>query len=122
MKIKNIDNFEAIGTTVLVKIVKEEKKDSSGLVMPDTVKETEPADYGYVVSVPKYKSSNGVAIPLEDHSEYMKKLVAMGLKKDDIVALKKFDYTKVFVEGSTEEYRIYNVDSIVGVIRGGKNE
>jgi len=92
-------NLKPLGDRVIVKVLEEEEKTSSGIVLPDQAKE-KPQE-GEVVAV-------GPGRVLDDG-----KRLEMDVKAGDKVAYSKYAGTEIKIAG--EDYLIMRQDDILGV-------
>ena len=92
-------NLKPLGDRVIVKVLEEEEKTSSGIVLPDQAKE-KPQE-GEVMAV-------GPGRVLDDG-----KRLEMDVKVGDKVAYSKYAGTEIKIKG--EEYLILRQDDILGV-------
>ena len=115
-KIKNINNLEAVGDNVLVKVIKNKKETNAGIALPDSADDKETVVFCKVVSVQDIDIEFREDIGLPDSMKY---LSMMGLEHGDTVVCKKFEYIIVNadIDGDDNEYRLYSANGIVGVIR-----
>ncbi|HOJ93314.1 MAG TPA: co-chaperone GroES [Dictyoglomaceae bacterium] len=91
-----------VGDRVVVKLIEQEEKTKSGIVLPDTAKEK--PQQGEVIAVGTGRIlDNGQKVPLE-------------IKEGDKVIFTKYAGTEVKVEG--EEYLILSERDILAVIEG----
>ncbi|HOP94641.1 MAG: co-chaperone GroES [Dictyoglomaceae bacterium] len=91
-----------VGDRVVVKVIEQEEKTKSGIVLPDTAKEK--PQQGEVIAVGTGRIlDNGQKVPLE-------------IKEGDKVIFTKYAGTEVKVEG--EEYLILSERDILAVIEG----
>ena len=88
---------------VVVKLVEQEDKTSSGIVLPDTAQER-PQKATVIAAGPGKYDDNG-------------KLMPMPVKKGDLVVFAKYSGTEVKVDG--EEYLVLRASDIIGVLRKG---
>jgi chaperonin GroES len=95
-------NFRPLHDRVVVRRIEEETKTAGGIIIPDTAKE-KPVQ-GEVVAVgPGVRDESG-------------KLVALDVKKGDLVLFGKWSGTEVKIDG--EELAIMKESDIFGVIEG----
>ncbi len=101
MSTKN--NIVPLGDRVLVKpISKDEKKSSSGIIIPETIDKEKP-EQGKVVAV-----GNG---RINDEG----KIIPMSVKKGDIVIFSKYGPDEIKVDG--EEYYVLSESNILAIIK-----
>ncbi|NLJ84807.1 MAG: co-chaperone GroES [Firmicutes bacterium] len=91
--------IKPLADRVVVKVVEQEEKTKSGIVLPDTAKE-KPQE-GEVVAVGTGRYENGTLIP-------------MNVKKGDRVLFAKYAGTEVKLDG--EEYLIMRESDVLGII------
>ena len=96
--------FRPLHDRVVVQAVESESKSAGGIIIPDTAKE-KPSQ-GKVISVgPGARDNDG-------------KLVALELKKGDVVLYGKYSGTEVKIDG--KEYSIMKESDIMGISKGKK--
>ena len=99
--------FEKIrptGDRVLIKRAAVEEKTKSGIIVPETVKETERAQEGTVVAVGSgRRDQNGTRVPME---------VQIG----DCVYFGKYSGTEAGKDAGGSDYLIIREDEVLGVI------
>jgi chaperonin GroES len=87
---------------VVVKVLEQEDKTSSGIVLPDTAKE-KPSKATVIAAGPG-KYDDGVLIP-------------MPVKEGDIVVFAKYAGTEVKLDG--EEYLVLRASDLIGILPEG---
>ncbi len=87
--------FKPLGQRVLVERVEEEKKTTSGIIIPDNVKE---------------KPLNGKVIAISDEVAEEKKI-----SEGDTVVFAKYTGTDIKIDG--KEYLVMNTDDILGILK-----
>jgi len=99
------NDIHPLGDRVLVKPFTEDeltgKKNSSGIIIPDTVSKEKSAQ-GKILAVGPGKFENG-------------KLVPMNLKEGDVVAFSRYGYDEIDQEG--EELYLIREENILAVIK-----
>ena len=88
---------------VVVKVMEQEDKTISGIVLPDTAKE-KPSKATVMAAGPGKYDDNG-------------KLLPMPVKVGDIVVFAKYSGTEVKLDG--EEYLVLRVGDLIGVLPEG---
>ncbi|NMB24084.1 MAG: co-chaperone GroES [Firmicutes bacterium] len=91
--------IKPLGDRVVVKVVEQEEKTKSGIVLPDTAKE-KPQE-GEVMAVGPGRYENGTLIP-------------MHVKQGDRVLFAKYAGTEVKLDG--EEYLIMRESDVLGIV------
>jgi chaperonin GroES len=90
-------NFRPLGDRVLIKLVKREEKTTSGIIIPDAVKEETPQT-GIVIAVGCGRTFEGKTTPL-------------AVKINDIVCINKYSGTD-----AGNSHRIIREDDILGIV------
>lgn len=90
-------NFRPLGDRVLIKLVKREEKTTSGIIIPDAVKEEAPQT-GVIVAVGTGRTFEGKTTPL-------------AVKVNDFVYIGKYSGTD-----AGDNHRIVREDDILGII------
>ncbi|NQV88237.1 MAG: co-chaperone GroES [Parcubacteria group bacterium] len=99
---ENKSKITPLGDRVLIKpFIKEDKKTSSGIIIPDTVDKEKP-EQGKVIAVGSGKYEDGKFIPVN-------------VKVGDTVVFSKYGYDEVKIE--EEEYYILKEDSLLAIIK-----
>jgi chaperonin GroES len=88
---------------VVVKVLEQEEKTSSGIVLPDTAKE-KPSKAKVVAVGPGRYDDNG-------------KLLPMPVNKGDIVVFAKYAGTELKLDG--EEYLVLRASDLIGILPEG---
>ena len=88
---------------VVVKVLEQEEKTSSGIVLPDTAKE-KPSKAKVIAAGPGKYDDNG-------------KLIPMPVKEGDIVVFAKYSGTEVKLDG--EEYLVLRATDLIGILPEG---
>jgi chaperonin GroES len=88
---------------VVVKVIEQEDKTSSGIVLPDTAKE-KPSKATVIAVGPGRYDDNG-------------KLMPMPVKKGDIVVFAKYSGTELKLDG--EEYLVMRASDLIGILPQG---
>ena len=88
---------------VVVKLLEQEQKTSSGIVLPDTAKE-KPTKATVIAAGPGKYDDKG-------------KLIPMPVKEGDIVVFAKYAGTEVKLDG--EEYLVLRASDLIGVLPEG---
>jgi chaperonin GroES len=97
-------NLVPLEDRVVVKVMEQEEKTSSGIVLPDTAKE---------------KPSKGtvLAVGPGKYNEDGDKLLPMPVKKGDVVVFSKYGGTEVKLDG--EEYLVLRASDLIGILPKG---
>lgn len=88
---------------VVVKVIEQEDKTKSGIVLPDTAKEKPAKGTVLAVGPGRYDDSG--------------KLLPMPVKKGDIVVFAKYAGTELKLDG--EEYLVMRVTDLMGILPKG---
>jgi chaperonin GroES len=97
MKLKPLED------RVVVKVLEQEEKTTSGIVLPDTAKEKPSKASVIAVGPGKYDESG--------------KLLPMPVKEGDIVVFPKYGGVEVKLDG--EEYLVLRASDIIGILPNG---
>ena len=96
--------FKPSGDRILLKRAISEEKTASGIIIPDTVKEKERAQEGYVVAIGAgKKDTSGAYIPMD-------------IRVGDCVYFGKYAGTEAGKDAEGAEYLIIREDEVLGVI------
>lgn len=88
---------------VVVKVLEQEEKTTSGIVLPDTARE-KPTKATVIAAGPGKYDDNG-------------KLIPMPVKEGDIVVFAKYAGTEVKLDG--EEYLVLRASDLIGILPEG---
>lgn len=122
-KVANKEDIYALGANILVEMVEEPKENEAGILVPDMSNDRETCAMGKVLSSGLRKVIKKVTegeTTVEVEQEYpveLKLLETFGLRKGDVLLLKKFDYVKIKVENDEKDYRIYGINSIIAKVK-----
>ena len=96
-------NLEPLEDRVVVKVMEQEEKTSSGIVLPDTAKE---------------KPSKGTVLAVgPGRHDDSGKLLPMPVKKGDVVVFAKYSGTEIKLEG--EDYLVMRASDLIGTLPKG---
>lgn len=94
-------NIKPLGDRVVVKVLEDEERTASGIVLPDTAKEK--PQHGKVMAVGTGRTlENGEKVPLE-------------VKEEDRIIFSKYAGTEIKLEG--EEYLILRENDILAIVQ-----
>lgn len=89
---------------VVIKVIEQEEKTSSGIVLPDTAKEKPQKGTVMAVGPGKYNEDGDQLIP-------------MPVKKGDVVVFAKYSGTEIKLNG--EEYLVVRASDLIGILPKG---
>jgi len=96
-------NLQPLEDRVVVKLMEQEEKTSSGIVLPDTAKEKPSKASVVAVGPGKYDESGN--------------LLPMPVKKGDVVVIAKYSGTELKLDG--EEYLVMRASDLIGILPKG---
>jgi chaperonin GroES len=96
-------NLVPLEDRVVVQVMEQEDKTSSGIVLPDTAKEKPSKGTVLAVGPGRYDESG--------------KLLPMPVKKGDIVVFAKYAGTELKLDG--EEYMVMRASDLIGILPKG---
>jgi chaperonin GroES len=97
-------NLVPLEDRVVVQVIEQEEKTSSGIVLPDTAKE-------------KPQKGTVVAVGPGRYNEDGDALLPMPVKKGDIVVFAKYAGTEMKLDG--EEYLVLRASDLIGILPKG---
>jgi chaperonin GroES len=89
---------------VVIKVIEQEEKTSSGIVLPDTAKE-------------KPQKGTVIAVGPGKYNEDGDKLLPVPVKKGDVVVFAKYAGTEIKLNG--EEYLVVRASDLIGILPKG---
>lgn len=99
-----LQKFKPAGDRILIKRAAVEEKTASGIIIPDTVREKERAQEGYVVAIGSgRKDASGAYIPMD-------------VRVGDHVYFGKYAGTEAGKDADGTEYLIIREEEVLGVI------
>lgn len=96
-------NLVPLEDRVVVQVIEQEEKTSSGIVLPDTAKEKPQKGTILAVGPGRYDESG--------------KLLPMPVKKGDVVVFAKYAGTEIKLNG--EDYLVMRVSDLIGILPKG---
>jgi len=96
-------NLVPLEDRVVVQVMEQEEKTSSGIVLPDTAKEKPSKGTVLAVGPGRYDESG--------------KLLPMPVKKGDVVVFAKYGGTELKLDG--EEYLVLRASDLIGILPKG---
>jgi chaperonin GroES len=96
-------NLVPLEDRVVVKVMEQEEKTSSGIVLPDTAKE-KPSKGTILAAGPGRYNEDGELIP-------------MPVKKGDVVVFAKYAGTEIKLDG--EDYLVMRASDLIGILPKG---
>ena len=96
-------NLQPLEDRVVVKLLEQEERTSSGIVLPDTAKEKPTKASVVAVGEGRYDDSG--------------KLIPMPVKKGDVVVFAKYSGTELKLDG--EEYLVMRASDLIGILPKG---
>ncbi len=97
-------NLVPLEDRVVVQVIEQEEKTSSGIVLPDTAKE-------------KPQKGTIVAVGPGRYNEDGDELIPMPVKKGDVVVFAKYAGTEIKLNG--EDYMVMRASDLIGILPKG---